>query len=177
MSSEVWVRISELSSHTEIPVATIKFYLRENLLHDGVRTAATQAQYDQSHVARLRLIRALIGPGGLSIAAAYQVIQAIEEPPESVHELLGVAAAAVAGPNLDDALRALDEAGFTLPEGALDLYQDHMRQIAEFEIDNVPTESPAAAVRYVVLGTVLLEPVILALRRAAEEEASARRFG
>ena len=171
------MRISELSSHTEIPVATIKFYLRENLLHDGVRTAATQAQYDQSHVARLRLIRALIGPGGLSIAAAHQVIQAIEEPPESVHELLGVAAAAVAGPNLEDALRALDEAGFTLPEGALDLYQDHMRQIAEFEIDNVPTESPAAAVRYVVLGTVLLEPVILALRRAAEEEASARRFG
>ena len=171
------MRISELSSHTEIPVATIKFYLRENLLHDGVRTAATQAQYDQSHVARLRLIRALIGPGGLSIAAAYQVIQAIEEPPESVHELLGVAAGAVAGPNLDDALAALDEAGFTLPEGALDLYQDHMRQIAEFEIDNVPTESPAAAVRYVVLGTVLLEPVILALRRAAEEEASARRFG
>ena len=177
MSSEVWVRISELSSHTEIPVATIKFYQRANLLHDGVLTAATQAQYDQSHVARLRLIRALIGPGGLSIAAAHQVIQAIEEPPESVHELLGVAAAAVAGPNLEDALRALDEAGFTLPEGALDLYQDHMRQIAEFEIDNVPTESPAAAVRYVVLGTVLLEPVILALRRAAEEEASARRFG
>ncbi|HXD24460.1 MAG TPA: MerR family transcriptional regulator [Propionibacteriaceae bacterium] len=158
-------------------VATIKFYLREKLLHEGVRTAATQAQYDQSHVARLRLIRALIGPGGLSIAAAHQVIQAIEEPPGSVHELLGVAAGAVAGPNLDDALRALDEAGFTLPEGALDLYQDHMRQIAEFEIDNVPTESPAAAVRYVVLGTVLLEPVILALRRAAEEEASARRFG
>jgi DNA-binding transcriptional MerR regulator len=171
------MRISELSSRTEIPVATIKFYQRENLLHDGVLTAATQAQYDQSHVARLRLIRALIGPGGLSIAAAHQVIQAIEEPPESVHELLGVAAAAVAGPNLEDALRALDEAGFTLPEGALDLYQDHMRQIAEFEIDNVPTESPAAAVRYVVLGTVLLEPVILALRRAAEEEASARRFG
>ena len=87
------MRISELSSHTEIPVATIKFYLRENLLHDGVRTAATQAQYDQSHVARLRLIRALLGPGGLSVAAAHQVIQAIEEPPESVHELLGVAAA------------------------------------------------------------------------------------
>ena len=31
------MRISELSSHTEIPVATIKFYLRENLLHDGAR--------------------------------------------------------------------------------------------------------------------------------------------
>jgi DNA-binding transcriptional MerR regulator len=171
------MRISELASRTDVPVATIKFYLRERLVHEGVRTAATQAQYDQSHVARLRLIRALLGPGGLSIAAAHQVIQAIEEPPESVYELLGVAANAVAGPNLEDALRALDEAGFKLPEGALDLYQHHMRQIAEFEIDNVPTDSPAAAVRYVVLGTVLLEPVILALRRRAEEEASARRFG
>ena len=171
------MRISELSSETGVPVATIKFYLRENLLHDGVRTAATQAQYDQTHVARLRLIRALLGPGGLSVAAAHQVIRAIEEPPDSIHELLGIAATAVAGPSLEGALHAIDEAGFQLPEGALDVYRDHMRQIAQFEIDNLPTDSPAAAVRYVVLGTVLIEPLILALRRLAEEEASARRFG
>jgi hypothetical protein len=80
------------------------------------------------------------------------VIHAIEEPPESLYEVLGVAATAVAGPNLDDVLRALDEAGFELP-------------------------SPATAVRYVVLGNVLVEPLILALRRLAEQEASARRFG
>jgi DNA-binding transcriptional MerR regulator len=171
------MRISELSSQTGVPVATIKFYLRENLLQQGVRTAATQAQYDESHVARLRLIRALLGPGGLSVAAAHRVIRAVEEPPDSVHELLGVAAHAVARPSVQDALRALDEAGFELREGAMELYADHMRQIAEFEIDNVPTDSPTAAARYVVLGTVLIEPLILALRRIAEEEASARRFG
>jgi len=171
------MRISALSAQTGIPVATIKFYLRENLLHEGIRTAATQAQYDESHVARLRLIRALLGPGGLSIAAAHRVIGAIEEPPDSLHELLGVAATAVAGPNLKDALHGLDEAGFELPEGALDVYTDHMRQIAQFEIDNVPTDSPTAAVRYVVLGTVLVEPLILALRRQAQQEASGRRFG
>jgi DNA-binding transcriptional MerR regulator len=207
MSSEVTMRISELSSQTGVPVATIKFYLRASLLPEGVRTSATQAQYDESHVARLRLIRALLGPGGLSVAAAHRVIQAIEEPPPSVHELLGVAASAVARPGvatdgqprveelmqrcawqiekkdhptyaaLEDALRALDEAGFELPGGALDVYVEHMRQIAEYEIENVPTDSPTAAVRYVVLGTVLIEPVILALRRLAQAEASARRFG
>jgi DNA-binding transcriptional MerR regulator len=207
MSSEVTMRISELSSQTDVPVATIKFYLREMLLHEGVRTSATQAQYDESHVARLRLIRALLGPGGLSVAAAHRVIEAIEEPPSSVHELLGVAASAVARPGVvtdgqprveelmrrwgwqidekdhpiyaaaEDALRALDEAGFELPEGALDLYVEHMGQIAEYEIENVPTDSPTAAVRYVVLGTVLIEPLILALRRLAQAEASARRFG
>jgi hypothetical protein len=78
---------------------------------------------------------------------------------------------------VDDALRALDEAGFELPAGALEFYLDQMRQIAQFEIDNVPTDSPTAAVRYVVLGTVLIEPLLLALRRLAEQEASARRFG
>jgi len=201
------MRISELSTQTGVPVATIKFYLRESLLPEGVRTSATQAQYDESHVARLRLIRALLGPGGLSVAAAHRVIQAIEEPPASVHELLGVAARAVARPGvvtdgdprvkelmqrcawqidekdhptyavLEEALQALDEAGFELPEGALDVYVEHMRQIAEYEIENVPTDSPTAAVRYVVLGTVLIEPVILALRRLAQAEASARRFG
>jgi DNA-binding transcriptional MerR regulator len=201
------MRISELSTQTGVPVATIKFYLRESLLPEGVRTSATQAQYDESHVARLRLIRALLGPGGLSVAAAHLVIQAIEEPPASVHELLGVAARAVARPGvvtdgdprveelmqrcawqidekdhptyavLEEALRALDEAGFELPEGALDVYVKHMQQIAEYEIENVPTDSPTAAVRYVVLGTVLIEPVILALRRLAQAEASARRFG
>jgi DNA-binding transcriptional MerR regulator len=171
------VRISELSSRTGVPVATIKFYLREKLLHEGLRTAVTQAQYDETHVARLRLIRALLGPGGLSVAAAQRVIQAIEEPPESFHELLTVAATALAKPSLEDALRAIDQAGFELAEGALDVYSNHMRQIAEFELANVPSDSPTAAVRYVVLGTVLIEPLILALRRQAEHEASARRFG
>jgi DNA-binding transcriptional MerR regulator len=207
MSSEVPMRISELSSRTDVPVATIKFYLRERLLHEGVHTSATQAQYDESHVARLRLIRALLGPGGLSIAAARRVVQAIDEPPESLHDLLGVAATSVLRTGgasgeelrvhelmrrwgwqidrrdhpfhvaLEDSLRALDEAGFELSEGALDFYVEHMHQIAQYEIDSVPTDSPTAAVRYVVLGTVLIEPLILALRRLAQAEASARRFG
>jgi DNA-binding transcriptional MerR regulator len=201
------LRISELSAQTGVPVATIKFYLREGLLHEGVRTSATQAQYDEGHVARLRLVRALLGPGGLSVAAAHRVIQAIENPPPSVHELLGLAASAVARPGvasdgqprvaelmqrwgwqidekdrpthaaLEDAIRALDEAGIELSEEALDVYVEHMRQIAEYEIENVPIDSPTAAVQYVVLGTVLIEPVILALRRLAQAEASARRFG
>jgi DNA-binding transcriptional MerR regulator len=207
MPSGVVMRISELSAQTGIPVATIKFYLREKLLQDGVRTSATQAQYDESHVARLRLIRALLGPAGLSIAAAHGVIQAIEEPPESMHDLLGVATAAVTRPNvgtgelprvnelmrqwgrqvehkdyptyaaLEDALRGLDEAGFQLPEGAIDFYMAHARQIAEYEIDGIPTDSQTAAVRYAVLGTILIEPLLLALRRLAQMEASARRFG
>jgi DNA-binding transcriptional MerR regulator len=200
------VRISELSSRSGVPVATIKFYLREHVLHDGVRTAATQAQYDETHLARLALIRALIGVGGLSIARVQQVLHSIEHPPESLHDLLGMATAPTAPPAdagqdhdrvhalmrewgwrieekdcpthgaLAAALRALDDAGFVLPDEALRMYQQHMAQIAEYELATVPTDSPEAAVRYVVLGTVLPEPLLLVLRRMAQQEASARRF-
>ncbi len=201
------MRMSELSRRSEIPIATIKFYLREGLLPEGEHTSPTQAQYGEDHVARLKLVRALVGPGGLSIATARTVISAIERPPAQVHELLGVAAGAVRRPaepggdhtrvhelldrwgwQIDDrdctthaalaeALDAIDAAGFALFEGALDLYGRHMHDIAQLEVDNVPTESPAAAVRYVVLSTVLVEPVLLALRRMAQQEISGRRFG
>ena len=55
-------------------------------------------------------------------------------------------------------------------------YLDAITRIAEAEIAGVPTESAEAAVRYVVLGSVLVEPLLLALRRVAEQVASAERF-
>lgn len=51
-----------------------------------------------------------------------------------------------------------------------------MRSIATAEIERVPTESADAAVHYVVLGSVLAEPLLLALRRVAEQVASAEFF-
>ena len=200
------MRISELSSTSGVPVATIKYYLREGLLPEGARTSATQAQYDEGHASRLALIRALVGAAGLSIAEVRRVLAAISDPPASPHDLLGIAAGAVRTPGarhpghervhalmrewgwavedkdcpshdaLAAALAALDDAGFALPPGTLEVYRDHMEQIAEHELAAVPTESPAAAVRYVVLGTVLPEPLLLALRRVAQQAASARRF-
>ena len=43
------MRISALASTTGLSVATVKFYLREGLLHPGVATSATQASYDDTH--------------------------------------------------------------------------------------------------------------------------------
>ena len=37
------MRISALAQATGLPVATVKYYLREGLLHPGVATSATQA--------------------------------------------------------------------------------------------------------------------------------------
>ncbi|RFA14995.1 hypothetical protein B7R22_07625 [Subtercola boreus] len=200
------MRISQLSEKSGVPVATIKYYLREGLLHDGVLTSATQAHYGEEHVERLRLVRALLDSGGLSVAGARAVIEQLETPHRHVAEVLGIAQSSVtpdaaSGIELDraaglvarwgwgsdpgdtaslgaleHALAGLDAAGFDLPEGVLDQYAAHMAAIAAEEVAEIPTESVDAAVRYVVLGTVLVEPLLLALRRLAQQDASGRRF-
>lgn len=84
------VRISELSRRSGVPNATIKYYLREGLLPPGRATAATQAEYDESHLRRLRLIRALTGVRGLSVAGAKRVLDAMAEHRTDTHRLLGI---------------------------------------------------------------------------------------
>ena len=59
------------------------------------------------------------------------------------------------------------------PPGVLDVYAAAMDDVARAELDHVPTGSRDAAVRYVVLGVVLNEPVLLAMRRLAEQAAAA----
>ena len=74
------MRIAELSRRTGVPVPTIKYYLREGLLPPGERTSPNQASYDESHVHRVRLVRALVEVGGVSIAAAREVLRLMHEP-------------------------------------------------------------------------------------------------
>ncbi|MFI1399286.1 MerR family transcriptional regulator [Streptomyces sp. NPDC020681] len=84
------MRISELSRRSGVSTATIKYYLREGLLPPGRATAATQAEYGESHVRRLRLIRALIGVRGLTVSAAKDVLDTISEVEADTHGLLGL---------------------------------------------------------------------------------------
>jgi DNA-binding transcriptional MerR regulator len=201
------MRMSDLSRTSAVPIPTIKYYLRAGLLHEGRRTSATQARYDDSHLRRLAVVRALLGPGGLSVAQARGLLQRVDEPPEHLHELLGYAHGAVA-PELPDglsteparallerwgwpvgscaphALRALaaaldglEAAGLRLSTAALDVYGRAAQDVARADLAEVPTDTPEAAVRHVVLGTVLAEPLLLALRRLAQEVASQERFG
>ena len=56
------------------------------------------------------------------------------------------------------------------------MYAAAMRDVASRELERVPFDTPADALRYVVLGTVLIEPLLLALRRLAHQDASNRIF-
>jgi DNA-binding transcriptional MerR regulator len=85
------MRIAELSRDSGVPVPTIKYYVREGLLEPGELTSPNQAQYGDSHLRRLKLIRALAEVGGLSIAAIGQLLAAISSPSTSSHEAFGKA--------------------------------------------------------------------------------------
>ena len=74
---------------------------------------------------------------------------------------------------LDAALRALEGVGFPVDPASLQLYVRAAEDVAREEVGLVPRGDTAAAVAFVVLGTVLYEPVLLALRRLAQQHASA----
>ena len=203
------MRISALAAAAGLPVATVKFYLREGLLQPGVATSATQASYDESHVRRLRLIRALTGSVGLSVQQARTILDLVDDPGDDLYATLGRAVSALppavddaasddepdpypraraalealgqvydprfaAVAQLETALAAAEAAGMPISEERLLAYGRGLRDLAAFDLERMP-HLPHAAVEYTVLGTALYEPVLLALRRLAHQDAAARR--
>lgn len=219
------MRIGGLSRETGVPVATLKYYLREGLLHPGVATAVNQAEYDDTHVRRVRLVRTLIELGRLSIADVAAVVAAVDDDDVPIHDTFGITQDALVRdlhrdahadtPELDAAHRLVDDLvlrhGLRVrPDAAVrDMLADaivHLadmavvdlhdlgsqlttectvmldslvawfRDMAEFEIASVPDTDRAVMVEYTVVGTVVMETVMAAIRRLALEDASDRRF-
>ncbi|MDO5697231.1 MAG: MerR family transcriptional regulator [Dermatophilus congolensis] len=77
---------------------------------------------------------------------------------------------------LDRAWSACEDAGIVFDEASLDAYADAVEAIALVDLDSVPSD-PRAAVRQVVLGTVLIDPVLRSLRRLAQQHAAVSRLG
>lgn len=209
------MKISALSEITGVSVATLKFYLRKSVLHPGRQLSRTQAEYDDSHVARVRLIRALTEVGGLSLDTVQRVFTTMEDPQAGRIGLLATAQRALTDPQatgvpctgsphpgqlapptaqsrahawllerqwmidpsdplvqeLDRAWAACDVAGIGLDEARLDAYGDAALRIAELDLETVP-EPADQAIRQVILGTVLMDPVLQALRRLAHQHVS-----
>lgn len=85
------MRLAELSTRSGVSTATIKYYLREGLLPPGRRVTATQAEYDEKHLQRLRLVRALIQVGRVPVASAREVLTALEDDSLDHNSRLGTA--------------------------------------------------------------------------------------
>ena len=70
------MRISELSQATGVPVATIKYYLREGLLPDGDKRTPRLTEYDDRHVRQLGLLRILREVGQVPVEGLKQLVAA-----------------------------------------------------------------------------------------------------
>ncbi|MEH0542070.1 MerR family transcriptional regulator [Streptomyces sp. B21-105] len=202
------MRISELSRSSGVSVTTIKYYLREGLLAPGRQTAATQAEYDEQHLRRLRLIRALTGVRGLSVSTTREVLDAVTEHTGDTHRLLGltlgsvrvgekpaqdgpeaaevdelvkelgwdVHASAPARATLAETLGSLRDLGVPLDWRTLLPYARLAERTAVLDLDQLEhLDDPLEAAERALLLTVLLEPALMALRRMAQENESARR--
>jgi DNA-binding transcriptional MerR regulator len=196
------MRISELSERSGTTVATLKYYLREGLVPAGESLGATRADYSEAHLQRVRLVRALID-AGVSVAESKRVVEALDSPPTSRHDLLGKAQYALPAthpdvPVSDEVRDLLDQLGWTVspdspalrsltgaiaaarsagvplePE-SLTGYARATEDIAAVDVAAVPRDDLAAALHRVVAGTVLVDPVLAALRRLAQEHVSGR---
>lgn len=200
--------MAELSERSDVPVPTIKYYLREGLLPSGQSVGATRATYDDSHVRRLHLIRALVTVGGMGLDRVRDVLTALEDTSADLHQVLAVAheqlspvpqaepsdvaQAQVAALMRDRgwrvqpegrharavaaALDTLTDAGLPLDEDILNTCAEAAGLLAASEVSGVPSEDREGAATWVITGTVLVEPVLLSLRRLAHEHHSSRRF-
>ena len=87
--NSMWM--GELARRSGVPVATVKYYLREGLLPPGEATGATRASYDERHVRRLVLIRALTGVAGMSLGQVREVLDVIDDAGTDVATAMGAA--------------------------------------------------------------------------------------
>lgn len=199
------MRMSELAERTGLPVATIKFYLREGVLMPGALVSATRADYGELHVRRVGIARALTETVGLSVQQVAEMFRLIDSREDDLFDTLGRALALLppavepaadyprarrvieqlgqlydpryaAVAQLERALAAAEAAGIPMNDERLAVYGPHIRAIAEFEVAGVPA-GREEAVEYAVLGTAIYEPVIVALRRLAHEDVAAKALG
>jgi DNA-binding transcriptional MerR regulator len=212
------MRLAELSERSGVSTATIKYYLREGLLAPGRQINTTTAEYDEEHLRRLRLIRAMIQVGRVPVATVREVLGHVDDDSLPRAMRLGAAVWAmpqVPEPDADDefvrgarasmeellrtlgwsnaqalttispsfrslvvATAALRRLGYDWDPETLVPYARLMHQVAELDMEFMESHvSEAEKAEVAVLGVVLVEPMLRALHRLAQEEESTRRYG
>ena len=73
-----YLKIRELSEATGLPASTIRYYVREGLLHAPLKTGKTMAYYDESHVKRIELIKEIQNGEKLPLRFLKRTIEQME---------------------------------------------------------------------------------------------------
>jgi len=125
------MQVSELVRATSVPLATVKYYLREGLLPAARKITARSSEYGEEHVRRLTLLRVLREVGAIPVGRLRELVEAVDNPRLADIEVFRRASDAIAAgsqikdePDADATAlveRVLDELGWTgVPERAVD---------------------------------------------------------
>jgi DNA-binding transcriptional MerR regulator len=90
------MQISELVRATGVPLATVKYYLREGLLPTGRKVTARSSEYGEEHLRRLVLLRVLRALGSIPVTRLRELVEATDDPRLSVHTMFARASDAIA---------------------------------------------------------------------------------
>jgi DNA-binding transcriptional MerR regulator len=90
------VQVSELVERSGVSLASVKFYLREGMLAPGRAVHARRAEYDEDHLERLLVIKALTAVAGLPLARTKRILQVLDHPEGTLTEMLAEAITATA---------------------------------------------------------------------------------
>jgi DNA-binding transcriptional MerR regulator len=82
------LRISELAERSEVPVATIRHYLREGLLPEPVKTSRNMAYYPPEFVDRIRLIKQLQEERFMPLRVIRDLLEREEAQPERLRAMI-----------------------------------------------------------------------------------------
>jgi DNA-binding transcriptional MerR regulator len=200
------MRVSELSRLSGVSLPTIKYYIREGLLPPGTASGPQRSDYGDEHLARLRLLRALIESGGVGIAGAKRITAVLDEgaPPAVAFEVAqdvvsaNVDSEAVASddalervraivgddycehPAVRTAARALDAlelSGGGMTPSWLDAYA-RAAIVASADLDELEARSSVSEQTSIAaVGTALGDVVLQSMRRVAQARETQRRFG
>jgi DNA-binding transcriptional MerR regulator len=90
-----FVQVSELAERADVPLATVKYYLREGLLPVGEATGPRRAEYDEHHLRRLRVLRLLREVGEVPVTSLRRIVEVLDDEELPVHDAMAQVADAI----------------------------------------------------------------------------------
>ena len=107
-------------------------------------------------------------------------VEVAEETLEALRRLGWSGCEPLALAHLQAALDTAARAGFAVTGERLVAYGQALSDVAQYDLDALMADpavvTPSGALRHVAVGTVVTDPVLVALRRLAQEQESERRF-
>jgi DNA-binding transcriptional MerR regulator len=82
------MKISELAERAEVPVATVRHYLREGLLPEPVKTSRNMAYYPPEFAERIRLIKQLQEERFMPLRVIRDLLEREEAAPERLRAMI-----------------------------------------------------------------------------------------